>query len=59
MKKDTVVNMRIRFSDLELIDHAARVEGKSRSEMLRECAERAALAVFAKPQIVSSQDPKP
>ena len=43
---EATINIRVRTAELNLIDRAAEIEGKSRSAFLRDCAERAAKAVF-------------
>lgn len=45
-KKKAVVNMRARRTDLDLIDRAARVLGKTRSEFIRNAAEVRATRVL-------------
>jgi uncharacterized protein (DUF1778 family) len=46
MAKNEVINMRSRSIDVAIIDEAAKIEGKSRSAFIRDCAERAAIRVL-------------
>ncbi len=46
---ETAINIRVRPRDLDLIDRAADIEGKTRSAFLRDCAEAAARKVFPAP----------
>lgn len=45
-KKKAVINMRARRFDLDLIDQAAKVLGKTRSEFIRNAAEVRAMRVL-------------
>lgn len=45
-RKNAVINMRARRSDLDLIDQAARALGKTRSEFIRNAAEVRAMRVM-------------
>lgn len=60
MRKDVVVNMRVRKTALGVIDKAAEIEGKTRSAFLRDCAQRAAADVvlesLGKPKPIANDD---
>lgn len=43
---DATINIRVSSQDLDLIDRAAKTEGKNRAQFLRECAERAGRAAL-------------
>lgn len=45
---DATINIRVRRFDLDLIDRAAEIEGKTRSAFLRDCAEAYARLTLAK-----------
>lgn len=46
MGQEVTINVRARSADVDLIDRAADIEGKTRSAFLRDCAERTARKVF-------------
>lgn len=55
MRNEAAINIRVSRRDLNLIDRAAEIEGKTRSAFLRDCAEREARKVF--PAIVGERCP--
>lgn len=51
------INIRAHRSTVDLIDRAAKIEGKTRSEFLRACAMTAAQKVFEKPRLYGEPCP--
>jgi uncharacterized protein (DUF1778 family) len=54
--QDANINMRVRRADLDLIDRAAEIEGKSRSAFLREYAEAEAIKILSTPRLVAQSE---
>jgi uncharacterized protein (DUF1778 family) len=54
---ETAINIRAHRKDVDLIDRAAEIEGKTRSAFLRDCASEAARKVFEKPRLFGEPCP--